>query len=454
LKHSNFNHIASLSFAILGVFTTTIAQEVSTVAGKSYVGNGEYVTSRNNPLLDDYYSNPIGLSIDSNGYLNFTDEHNLMMLIGPNSLSRIGTPLDPLINGGFANGAATSGLMNGPAGLAVNPITKMLYICDQGNHSIRLAEPFFSVSNTQMLSTLSGNGPSNPGHRDGAVSNALFNAPYDIVFNANGDCYVSDQNNNVIRKISNNIVSTIAGGVGLTGNANGAGADARFNSPAGLYLDIQTQALYVADIGNRKIRRIDLQTGIVNDFISAGLFSPRAITKVNNHFFINDLNAVKMFNNDSIQLFAGSEDQANDLDGIGENARFYELADIIFNPIDSFLYVTDKGVNTIKKISVPNYVFDLSSDTALINKQINTPLFAVKLYPNPSNQQLTIHNSSLDYYYYYIMDSNGKLCIQGTTTNKEQEVINVKKLPNAAYFLVVKHADNTTQKIRFIIQHE
>lgn len=32
-------------------------------------------------------------------------------------------------------------------------------------------------------------------------------------------------------------------------------------------------------------------------------------------------------------------------------------------------------------------------------------------------------------------------------------VINVRNLPNAAYFLVVKHADNSTQKLRFIIQH-
>lgn len=115
--------------------------------------------------------------------------------------------------------------------------------------------------------------------------------------------------------------------------------------------------------------------------------------------------------------------------------------------------MTDKGVNTIKKISVPNYVFDLSSDTTLLNKQVNAPLFAVKLFPNPSNQQLTLHNPSQTFLYYYIMDNNGKICVEGTTTNNEQEVINVRNLPNAAYFLVVKHADNSTQKLRFIIQH-
>ena len=103
------------------------------------------------------------------------------------------------------------------------------------------------------------------GLRDDAKLAALFNNPGSVALNrANGSLYVADRNNHVIRRIpleDEGEVETIAGD-GQSGARDGIGASARFNSPTGVALDV-SGGLWVADSGNHTIRRINLQTGMV-----------------------------------------------------------------------------------------------------------------------------------------------------------------------------------------------
>lgn len=107
------------------------------------------------------------------------------------------------------------------------------------------------------------------GNLDGAVEVARFDGPASVVVDLAGNRYIADTDNHVIRRLGadGRTVATFAGRSGEAGNADGSAADARFRSPEGLLID--KLALYVADTGNRMIRRIDLQSGQVQTLAGA-----------------------------------------------------------------------------------------------------------------------------------------------------------------------------------------
>ena len=84
-------------------------------------------------------------------------------------------------------------------------------------------------------------------------------APAAAAVDAQGNVYVADPDLQVIRGITpNGEVWTVAGLEGVPGSADGLGAAARFDRPAGLALDPATGLLYVADAGNHVIRRVTI----------------------------------------------------------------------------------------------------------------------------------------------------------------------------------------------------
>ena len=87
------------------------------------------------------------------------------------------------------------------------------------------------------MQTLAGDGTA--GYRDGAGAQARFNAPQGVAVDAGGVVYVADTGNNRIRRIAPDGTVTTVAGDGTAGYRNGAGSQARFNAPRGLAVDGQ-----------------------------------------------------------------------------------------------------------------------------------------------------------------------------------------------------------------------
>jgi hypothetical protein len=152
-------------------------------------------------------------------------------------------------NFGAADGTNSKARFNRPTGLAVDSATN-LFVADSLNHTIRKITPVGTVSTIAGLAGVWGS-------TDGTNNAARFYLPEGVGTDANGNLFVTDSGNQTLRKISLNgtnwVVTTVAGLSGFAGSANGAGATAQFNFPAGIGFD-NVGYLYIADLANNTIR--------------------------------------------------------------------------------------------------------------------------------------------------------------------------------------------------------
>ncbi|SNS41888.1 NHL repeat-containing protein [Noviherbaspirillum humi] len=145
-----------------------------------------------------------------------------------------------------ASSRALAARFNNPDGIAVDAQGN-LFVADRRNFTIRQITPDGRVL------TLAGRAGV-AGSNDGAGSAATFTNPRGIAIDSGGNLYVTDMH--AVRKVSpQGVVTTLAGAVAASGDADGAGSAARFNFPHGLAVDGGGNVL-VADAENYLIRRI------------------------------------------------------------------------------------------------------------------------------------------------------------------------------------------------------
>ena len=169
---------------------------------------------------------------------------------------------------GYADGDQQTAMFNYPTAIAIDD-NNNLYVADTLNHCIR------KVDGAGNVTTIAGT-PKKGGYSDGAAGTATFLDPAGIAVSADGKTvYVADTGNNLIRKIENGSVTTVAGamsdkdsdGYPEGGFRDGAAGQALFNQPKGIALS--NGSLYIADSGNHMIRMLD-KAGVVKTICGGG----------------------------------------------------------------------------------------------------------------------------------------------------------------------------------------
>jgi sugar lactone lactonase YvrE len=148
-----------------------------------------------------------------------------------------------------SNIQATAASLDAPAGVAYDAAGN-LYIADLNHNVIR------EVTVAGIITTIAGTGEQGFAGDGGAATSALLDSPAGVAVDTAGNVYIADTHNNRIRKISAGIISTIAGtGVASFSGDGGSVAIATLNHPTALASDASGN-LYIADTDNHRIRKI------------------------------------------------------------------------------------------------------------------------------------------------------------------------------------------------------
>src|SRR6202142_4072942 len=215
-------------------------------------GNGNRSAGDNGPATGALLGYVDHAALDSAGNLYLADSGN-------NRVRKVAT--DGTITtfagtgtAGYAGdgGAATAAQLDGPGGVAVDS-NGNVFIADTNNSVIRKV-----AAATGFISPVAGNGTLGYSGDGGAATGAELQYPYGVAVDSSGNLYIADTFNVVIRKVATNgNISTVAGTAdvpGYTGDGSTATL-AELNYPYGVALD-SSGTLFIADTGNSAIRRV------------------------------------------------------------------------------------------------------------------------------------------------------------------------------------------------------
>jgi uncharacterized protein YjiK len=339
---------------------------VSTIAGLA----GSLDFSADGTGSNARFEHPEGIAVDNAGNLYVADTFSFTIrkitLAGTNwvvsTIAGLAPSLGNPVGPGSADGTGSNAGFYEPGGIAVDSADN-LYVADTDNQTIRKVTP---VGTNWVVSTIAGLAGSS-GSVEGTGSNARFNQPWGIAVDSAGNLYLGDSMNSAIRKVTSaGVVSTLAGGGGGVGIADGTGGSARFNLPYGIAVD-KAGNLYVADSGNNTIRKIT-SAGVVSTLAglagssgsadgagsNARFSQPWGIAadSAGNLYVADPVNSTirKVTPAGVVSTLAGWAGVNGNNDGTGSNARFNQPSGLAVDSADN-LYVADTENQTIRKVT-------------------------------------------------------------------------------------------------------
>jgi streptogramin lyase len=171
--------------------------------------------------------------------------------------------------------AAIEAQLNGPTGIARGPEGSLL-ICDTENHRIRRVTP------DGKIETIAGNAKSGWSGDGGPATAASLDEPYEVRTDPKGNVFWVERLSHSVRKLDpqTGIITTVAGGVvdaasGLAGFSGDGGpaTQAKMNEPHSIGFD-KSGNLYICDVKNHRIRKVDMKSGIISTFCGTGERKP------------------------------------------------------------------------------------------------------------------------------------------------------------------------------------
>jgi len=306
---------------------------------------------------------PRRVTVDSGGNVYFTAGNSVFKMSG-STLSLVAGNSRPGFSGD--GGPAVNAQLNAPYGVAVDSASNV-YVADSINNRIRIISP------AGIINTFAGNGqigfPGSFGD-GGAAANANLQLPLGVAVDSKGSVYIADTGNNTIRKVSNGIISTIAGDgyASYLGDTQLAIA-AEFNHPADVAVD-SSGNVYIADTSNALVRMITVSTGIVTTYAgsstsigyagddgaatSAGLIEPYALaidSSTNVYVAERQDGRIRVVAKSTGNIYTAAGNGTLGFSGDGSAARSAELNVPTGVAVDSSgeILIADFGNNRIRK---------------------------------------------------------------------------------------------------------
>jgi uncharacterized protein (TIGR03437 family) len=329
---------------------------ITTVAGNGTYGfGGDNGPATSAQFRFSYGGVPIGLAVDSARNLYIADYYN-------NRVRKVSNGVITTVAGngtqGFSgdNGPAVSAQLNQPEGLAVDSAGN-LYIADWQNSRIR------KVANG-VITTAAGNGTRGFSGHGGPATSAQLAYPQGVAVDSGGILYIADTSNSSIRKVANGVITTVAGNgtFGFSGD-NGPATSAQLNGPSGVAVD-SAGNLYMGDLGNTRIRKVS--NGVITTVAGGGSslgdngpatsaqFTPSglAVDSAGNLYIADwQNNRIRKVSNGVIATVAGNGTQGFSGDnGPATSAQLNYPAGVAVDSAGN-LYIADEVNNRIRKVT-------------------------------------------------------------------------------------------------------
>lgn len=346
---------------------------VSTFAGTGSIGSND-----GNGATASFYF-PAGITVDGDDNLYIADfGNNKVRKITPDGTvsTFAGTGV-----AGAQEGSALSATFNGLTGVAMDSQNN-LFVADYYNNKIRKIDVLGNVS------TFAGSGIA--GSNDGTAIEATFNHPATISIDSQDNLFLTDENNNKIRKITPDGITSTYAGTGVVGSDEGSALTASFNHPTGLVVD--GTVIYVSDYQNHKIRRIDrygytIAPNLPNDLTfdeATGIISGTPTTSLPSTDFV--VTATNSFGSDSFVITIA-------VDTLGDDEFSSNGVSLAPNPAEN--WVTINTNQSITSVSICNTLGqkvmdwqEISSSTIDVSK-LPSGVYFVNIRMAESDQKLT-----------------------------------------------------------------
>jgi uncharacterized protein (TIGR03437 family) len=348
------------------VFRVAPSGTLTLVAGNGFAG----FSGDGGPAVNASIKSPQGVAVGSDGTIYISDTGN-------DRLRRVATDgtISTYAGNGFETfsgdgGLATNASLFAPNGLAFDAAGN-LYVADTRHSRIR------RISLGGIITTVAGNGQETYAGEGIATASAL-NDPVAIAFDGSGSLYIADTLNNRIRRVTNGTISTFAG-VGQPGYLDGPASSAVFSFPKGMAFDSNGN-LFIADPGNNLIRKIESNVvstvagngalafaGDGGNPLAASLAGPSAVAvDPSGDLFIadtmNDRIRLLSASTNNISTFAGNGAFRLSADGIPALSSFLsEPEDVKLGP-DGLLYIVDAQNNRILRMNADNTVVTVAGN--------------------------------------------------------------------------------------------
>lgn len=226
---------------------------------------------------------PSGVAVDTSGNVYIADTLNQRIRKVSGGII---TTIAGISNLGYNgdNQSATAASLFAPQGVAVDTAGNV-YIADTQNNRVRKVTP------AGIITTVAGNGTAGYGGDGGPATAAEIYLPKAVALDPGSNLYIADYGNNIIRRVSNGIITTVAGSNlnGYSGDG-GPAIDARLSGPLGVALDPTGAFTYIADSVNNVVRVVTntVTSGVIPHFAAGG-------TYVTGLYVINKSNSSQTF---------------------------------------------------------------------------------------------------------------------------------------------------------------